>query len=290
MLDPIQSHLLQALREQEKAGVEAIGKSKLHGQELYIPTRAGTSRVLLYRPDLTEIAVPVYFHIHGGGFISGTIESWDPLCHKFCQELGIAVVNIEYRLAPEAPYPGGLEDVYDVIQYISRRAQEFGVLPERMAVGGDSAGANLSAAVSLMVADSGEFSLVCQILMYPITDFTLSPQQRYFTEGCITPEYQQLVYDAYCPEISRRKEPYCSPGCAAEKQLRSQPTTLVLTAEIDGLRDEAEEYAHRLVRAGVEVTIRRFLGFFHGFVFVSEEAQQLILRTLRRCLVEKDLS
>ena len=233
------------------------------GTESYIPTRAGKARVLIYTPDL-GIPAPVFFNVHGGGFVAGMPEGDDFFCDYVCRQLGIKVVNIEYRLAPEYTCPSDKEDVYDVIKYVHDHADEYGIDPERMAVGGHSAGANISAVVAKWAVQKGEFSLRCQILDYPPMDVQTNPYQKFFTEGAIPPFVADIFNDCYV-EHAKAGDPDCSPIYTPAEDLKGQCPAVVITCEIDSLRDEGEEYALKLMKAGVEVTARRFIAVPHGF-------------------------
>ena len=245
----------------------------VHGKEDYIPTRAGKARVLVYSPDL-GIPAPVYFNVHGGGFIAGRPEGDDYFCDLVCRQLGIKVINIDYRLAPEYPCPCDKEDVYDVIKYVHDHADKYGIDPGRMAVGGHSAGANISAVVAKWAVQKGEFSLRCQILDYPPMDVQTNPYQKFYTEGAIPPFIADIFNDCYV-EHAKAGDPDCSPIYTPEEDLKGQCPAVVITCEIDSLRDEGEEYALKLMKAGVEVTAKRFLGVPHGFSMNPEAPQAL---------------
>jgi acetyl esterase len=257
------------------------------GEEAYIPTRSGETRVLLYTPD-REGPLPVYFNVHGGGFIKGHPEGDDAFCQRVSQELGVLVVNIDYRLAPEYPCPMDKEDVYDVIQYLHDNPDEFGIDPDRLAVGGHSAGANISAVIAKWAKQKGDFTLRCQILDYPPMDVQTNPYQKFYTEGAIPPQVADLFNDCYI-DHAHAGDSDCSPIYCTAEELSGQCPAILLTCEIDSLREEGEEYALKLMRAGVEVTARRFLGVPHGFSLDlknpgADEAQKMMIDGLRKYL------
>ncbi len=280
---------------QQVLGIRKGNRKKLEamlldvrGEEAYTPTRSGETRVLINAPE-AEGPVPVFFNVHGGGFIMGYPEDDDDFCQRVCDTLGIMVINIDYRLAPEYPFPSDKEDVYDVIRYVHDHAPEFGIDPERMAVGGHSAGANISAVVAKWAMQKREFSLRCQILDYPPMDVQTNPYQKFYTEGAIPPQVADIFNDCYV-EHAHAGESDCSPIYCTVEELRSQCPAVVLTCEIDSLRDEGEEYAMKLMKAGVEVTGKRFLGALHGFSMHKDdpqalEGQKMMIEGLRKYLL-----
>lgn len=280
-------HQVLEIRKKNRERLEEI-LSAVHGKEVYIPTRSGKTRVLIYTPE-AEGPVPVYFDVHGGGFIMGYPENDDEFCQRVCDTLQIKVVNIEYRLAPEYPCPCDKEDVYDVIRYVHEHAREFGINPDKMAVGGHSAGANISAVVAKWAKEKAEFSLRCQILDYPPMDVQTNPYQKFFTDGAIPPHIADVYNDCYI-DHAHAGDSDCSPTYCSDEELMGQCPAVVLTCEIDSLRDEGEEYALRLMKAGVEVTAKRFLGVSHGFTMHRDdpralEGQQMMIEGLRKYLL-----
>ncbi len=248
--------LVRSFRKRRKTKEECIG------EEIRIPTRAGSVRALYYHSGREK--APVFFNLHGGGFIAGCAEDNDVFCHYIREKLEINVISVDYRLAPEFPYPSDKEDVYDAILHVSTHPEDYGIDPEKMAVGGHSAGGNIAAVVSMMAKVSGEFTLRGQILDYPPMDLATEPGDKFYVEGAIPPETARLFNECYCtPEQSR--EPYCSPLFAGDDLLKDLPPALIITCELDSLRDEGEEYALKLARSGVEVTLKRFRGVPHGF-------------------------
>ena len=280
----------QKVLEMRRGSASQDAQGKIYGKEAYIPVRDGRQvRVLSYTPEGKDQApLPVYFDVHGGGFIMGTPEGDDAFCQRVCEELGIRVIGIDYRLAPENPCPADKEDVYDVIEYCHDHPQKYGIDPEKMAVGGHSAGANISAVVGKWAVRSGTFSLRCQILDYPPMDVQTNPYQKFFTEGAIPPFVADLFNDCYI-DHAHAGDPDCSPVYCSEEDLKGQCPAVVLTCEIDSLRDEGEQYALMLMKAGVEVTAKRFLGAAHGFTMhtgdpLADAGQKMMIEGLRRYL------
>ncbi len=274
-------------QEQKQARIE---QQKNTGEPIVIPTRAGQSRCLVYRPAGIEGVLPLFLDIHGGGFTNDFPEADDPFCRKVAEALGICVITIEYRLAPQFPYPCGLQDAYDVVQYVHDHAEQFRIDPERMAVGGHSAGGNFAAAICQKAAQTGDFKLCCQILDYPPLDLATPAGERKFQGGPISPALSEAFNTCYrLPEQAR--EIGCSPFFAPDELLAKLPPAIILTAEEDALRDEGEEYALRLARNGVPVTLRRFLGATHGFTIdrfqepASQEGHAMMIAGLRQYLL-----
>lgn len=261
-------------------------KQEYIGQEIHIPTRAGSVRALYYTAGRDN--APVFFNMHGGGFIAGRPEDDDVFCHYVREKLDINVISIDYRLAPEYRCPADKEDVYDVILYMKHHPEEYGINPERMTIGGHSAGGNIAAVVCMMAKESGDFTICGQILDYPPMDLATPPEKKFFAEGAIPPETARLFNECYCSEENSR-DPYCSPIFAGDDQLCGLPPALVLTCELDSLRDEGEQYALRLARNGVEVTLKRYQNVPHGFNMDRRNPQahdswRLIVRMLRKFL------
>ena len=211
----------------------------------------------------------LFLFFHGGGWVSGDIDSYTQLCGNLAEQTGRRVLSVDYRLAPEHRFPCGLEDCYAVAKLLFADSRALGTAPEDILLIGDSAGGNLAAAVSLMAADRGEFMPRRQVLLYPAvqSDFSeTSPfasvrenGQGYLLTAKMIADYLSL----YMRDEGDLRNPYFSPLLA--KDLSGQPETLMITAEYDPLRDEGEAYAARLREAGVAVTLHRVPDALHGF-------------------------
>jgi acetyl esterase len=205
----------------------------------------------------------VYFH--GGGWVIGDLDSHDETCRRLCSGAGVEVVAVHYRRAPETTYPGAVEDCYAATQWVAEHAAELGIDATRIAVGGDSAGGNLAAAVALMARDRNGPALRFQLLIYPVTDANFE-RQSYQANGVgylLSRRGMQWFWDQYVPDTAQRSEPYAAPLGAAD--LTGLPPALVQTAGFDPLRDEGEAYANALRGAGVGVQSTRYTGLIHGF-------------------------
>jgi acetyl esterase/lipase len=218
--------------------------------------------VRIYRPAQPQGPALVYFH--GGGFVTGDIESEHQRCLDFAAELGIVVVNVDYRLAPEHPFPAPLDDAYAATVWTHANAGDLGAAPSRIAVGGGSAGGGLAAAVALRARDKGGPPLAFQLLLYPVLDDRMeTPSMRAYTEPPLfnRGEVEQM-WRHYLG--GRREAPvYAAPARATD--LSGLPPAYILVAEADPLRDEDLAYACRLIEAGVPTELHHVPGAYHGF-------------------------
>ena len=214
--------------------------------------------VLLHRPKGPG-PHPVLINMHGGGFCGLDAVVLDDLCQRFCDTLGLFVVNVNYRLSPEAAFPYAAEEVCDTARYFRSRATEYGLDPERFAVSGESAGASLANSASLMMRDAGE-PFACQVLVYTVSTLAGMP-------GEPAPETLSHMIRMYCANGEERGL-YVSPLLAPDEQIAGQCPTVFVSCELDGLRAQEEAYAKRLIDLGVPVAYKQFKGAQHGFVEV----------------------
>ncbi len=226
---------------------------------------AGPVPARLYIPDPGEEPAPCLVYFHGGGWVIGGLDTHDAACRRLAREAGVRVVSVDYRLAPEHPYPAAADDCTAALDAVAARAAELGVDPARLAVGGDSAGGNLAAVVARRARDRGGPPLRFQLLIYPVTDCDFDrPSYRENARGyLLEAPHMEWFWGHYVPDPRRRLEPDASPLRAAD--LAGLPPALVQTAEFDPLRDEGEAYAARLRQAGVPVAATRYDGLTHGF-------------------------
>ena len=232
-----------------------------------IPSSGGEIPVRVYRPESDEL-LPVIVYFHGGGFVGGNIETHDAVCHGLSVGVPAVVVSVDYRLAPEAPFPAAVDDSEAAVRWVCDHAEDFGADGSRLAVAGDSAGGNLAAVIARRARDSGGPSISFQLLIYPCTDMTCSmPSHVENGEGyLLTADRVKWFYDHYLGGCDP-KHPDLSPWLVDD--LRELPPALVITAEFDPLRDEGEAYAERLAEAGVPVTSTRYDGMIHAFFGMS---------------------
>lgn len=228
-----------------------------------VPGPAGDIPVRIYKPD-GEATLPVLVYLHGGGWVIGSIETHDGSCRELASKVGCAVISVDYRLAPEHPYPAAADDCYAVTEWVAEHGYELGVDGSRLAIGGDSAGGNLSAVVALMARDRGAPQIAFQLLIYPVTDsdFERGSYIENASGYLLEADSMKWFWNHYVPDLERRQEAYCAPLHA---DLTGLPPALVQTAEMDPLRDEGEAYGQRLKAAGVAVTTTRYDGMIHGF-------------------------
>jgi acetyl esterase len=229
-----------------------------------IPGPAGDIPIRIYAPE-GRVPQPVLVYFHGGGFVIGSLTSHDPICRVLAHRIPAIVVAVDYRLAPEHPFPAAAEDASAATRWIVEHAREIGGDPVRIAVGGDSAGGNLSAVVSLLARERGGPKLVHQLLIYPVTDYSFeTPSHVANAEGYfLTRSLMKWFLGHYFAGATERADPRFAVLRAAD--LRGLPPATVLTAEFDPLRDEGESYAAKLRAAGVAVKVTRFDGMIHGF-------------------------
>jgi acetyl esterase len=234
-------------------------------RELVLDTATGPLPARHYAPVSSGAPRPLLVFLHGGGFVLGDLDTHDPLCRLLCQQAGVHVLSVAYRLAPEHPFPAGLDDAMAAFAWASTHARELGADPTRIAVGGDSAGGNLSAVVSQLTVRDGLPAPVLQLLLYPAVDRTTRwASLDLFAEGLfLTRADIEWFHQQYTGAASGQSDPRISPLRSTE--LSGLPPALVITAGFDPLRDEGEAYAHALQRAGTPTTLRRCDGFIHGF-------------------------
>jgi acetyl esterase len=235
-------------------------------RDILIPGPAGEISARVYRPHGTGSNVlPVLMWFHGGGFVIGSVHESDSDCRRLAVDSGMVVVSVEYRLAPEHPFPAGPEDCYAATAWVAAHATELGVDASRLAVGGDSAGGNLATVVALMARDRGP-AIAFQLLVYPVTDLASMETPSHHANAVgyyLTRASMMWFREAYVPDASKRQHGHVSPLHAED--LAGLPPALVITAEFDPLRVEGEIYAERLRAAGVPVTKTRHDGMIHGF-------------------------
>ncbi|WP_370963036.1 alpha/beta hydrolase [Amycolatopsis sp. cg9] len=230
------------------------------------PSDAPDVPVRVYRPAGRTEAVPGLLYIHGGGFVLGDLDMFHTSLLRLVDELGIVIVSVDYRLAPEHPFPAPLEDCYAALTWLEAKADELGVDPGRLGVAGESAGGGLSAAVALLARDRGGPALAFQYLGIPELDDRLgTPSMRAYTD---TPVWNRpnavFSWTSYlgAEPGGEGVSPYAAPARATD--LAGLPPAFVTTCQFDPLRDEGIDYAQRLAHAGVAVEFRHYPGTFHG--------------------------
>jgi acetyl esterase len=235
-----------------------------HVEDRALPGPHGDIPVRVYRPT-EEPQLPVLVWLHGGGWTLGSVEMHDPIARNIANAAGCVVVSVDYRLAPEHPYPAPLDDAFAALQWVAGHAAEIGGDATRLAVGGDSAGGNLAAVCALLARDAGAPRLALQVLVYPVTDHGFATASyRDNGKGYLLEEAQmRWFYDCYTRGGADPTDWRISPLQAPS--FENVAPALVVTAEFDPLRDEGEAYAHALERAGVTATLRNYDGMVHAF-------------------------
>ena len=259
-------------------------------ETLRVPTGAGPVTCTVYRPTAVPSGpAPVYVNFHGGGFVVGRPEQDDHICRYIAAKASCVVVNVDYSIAPQHPFPTATTQAYDVTAWVAENGHTNGWDGSRLAVGGHSAGANLTAAVCRTARDRGTFSPRLQILDSAPLDQLADPATKHspIAKPLLTPHIMRVFRGAYVPNPADLTDPLVSPGLADD--LAGLPPALVITAEHDRLRDEGDAYAKALDAAGVPVTRCVFPGVDHYFTHTGpvkegKEAIELMASSLRTAL------
>jgi acetyl esterase len=232
------------------------------------PEHPSEVRVRIYDPG-GDGARPVLVWAHGGSWVRCNLETHDPMLRVVAKRSGCIVVSVDYRLAPEHVFPAALDDVYGAVRWVSDHASEIGGDPDRIAVGGDSSGGNLAAAVAILARMHGDFELSRQVLLLPVLDATFKSESwRELGQGyLLTREQLEWAIGQYAPGVGRR-DSLLSPLHA--ERFDDLSPALIVTGECDPLRDEGEAFASRLSAAGVEVEHRRVPGLIHHAMLVPK--------------------
>jgi acetyl esterase len=249
----------------------ATEHKSIEGQDGHIPIR-------IYSP-IKSGPMPAIVFFHGGGFIGGSVDSVENPCKSLAEKAGAVVINVDYRLAPENPYPAGLTDCFDAVKWVYEHAAEINVIPEQIGVAGDSAGGNLSAVCSLLDRDLGTRMIKYQALLYPTVNMSGIPTDDFewnMEEYTVNNNHELIqgiiralgsstsLENIYLQGKTKVTDPYVSP--LLEEDLSGLPATLIVEAEYDYLRLEGEAYARRLIRSGVKTKMIRYNGVDHAFM------------------------
>lgn len=222
-------------------------------------------RARIYRPRGAPSPSPCVIYIHGGAFIKGSLDSGDPIAWGIADRLGWIVVSLDYSLAPEHPFPAGVEDCYAGVSYVASRASSLGIDPSRIALWGDSAGGNMAAACCLMGRDRGGPSIAAQVVVYAcLTDELTSGSYVTYADAPVTTASIDRAWSLYLGDRRPTDEPYASPLKAHD--LTNLPPAFIHMAQVDCLADDSSAYAARLEQAGNEVVLRSARRMIHGFM------------------------
>jgi acetyl esterase/lipase len=244
-------------------------------------------RVLVYTPgDKGDAILPAMLHIHGGGFVSGSADMSDPNNRSYAVEMKCVVVSVDYRLAPETPFPGPVEDCYAALLWLNGAAKELGIDPARIMIAGESAGAGLVAGLCLLARDRGAVKPVFQYLAEPMLDHrSVDSDHPHTGHFGWTRDHNRFGWDSMISGADV-VSPYCSPATAGD--LSGLPPTYIHIGAIDLFLEESLDYARRLTRAGVSVELHVWPGAFHAFgstdCHVSREARRVARTAIKRAL------
>jgi acetyl esterase len=285
-LDPESQRLIDLMAAANRPAWNTL--SPQAARDLYLSLRPASQG-----PRPAEAKLPCLVYAHGGGWVFGNLDSHDVLCAQFALEAGIVVFAIDYRLAPEARFPGAFDDVVAGLKWVAANGASIGVDPTRLAIGGDSAGGNLAAAVSIWARDNGGPKLRLQLLAYPVTDAVgrAESYRRYEDGYGLNAATMEWFFDHYTPDKSNRGDWRISPLRA--KSLAGLPPALVITAGYDPLRDEGRAYAFRLHQEGTQADLVEFGGMLHGFLSSpmllhgARRGTSLAAAALREALVQR---
>lgn len=249
-------------------------------REVWVDSAAGKVRVRLYR-STTGGTQPCLIYMHGGGFMQGSPETHADITNRIASWNNMTVISVDYALAPEHPFPTAINQCADVVRWAFENAASIGVDPQRIAVGGDSAGANLAAVMALMFKDDPDIHLAAQLLIYPPVDF--EQNRPAYTENADGPllvtASMKAVNAMYCPDPASLKDPRAAPMLAPDHT--GLPPAFIAVAQHDPLRDDGLDYAKKLENAGVSVTIDTGTGLCHGYLRSMEycaDAQDKLTR------------
>jgi acetyl esterase len=230
----------------------------------------GPLRVRVYTPTTGKGPHPVLLYMHGGGWVIGDLDTHDRECRILCNDTPCLVVAVDYRLAPEHPYPAAVDDTWAALQWVARNASELGGDPKRIAVGGDSAGGNLAAIAALRARDAGGPALRAQLLVYPSVagELLVYPSHSENATAPFLPlDSMRYFRKHYLGDVEVTQDPNVAPIHAASHS--NLPPALIITAEFDPLRDEGRAYAAKLKAAGVDVRLIEYAGMPHMFFQLS---------------------
>jgi acetyl esterase/lipase len=255
--------------------------------ERYVPGAVGDPdvRIKIYEPRVKDEPLPGVLYIHGGGYILGSADMMDPALQQLVSELNCVIVSVDYRLAPEHPFPAPLEDCYAALKWFSENAEELGGDSSRIAVVGPSAGGGLTAAISLLARDRKGPSIIFQMPLYPmIDDRNITKSSNEITDGRVWNKAKnQLGWEMYLGEKGEGSQ-YAAPARATD--LSGLPPTYTCVGDLDPFRDETIDYVLRLTQAGVPTEFHLYPGCFHGFeeYFSTAEISQRIVKEYNAAL------
>ncbi|NCB62534.1 MAG: alpha/beta hydrolase [Clostridia bacterium] len=249
---------LSAAYRSRGAGVET--------EERFLATWAGRTHIYLYFPKVRKARMPLLVNIHGGGFVGPHLERDTLFCRAMTAELSCVTLDIDYRTTREAPFPSALHECCGAVEWAVEHSETLGIDPQKIAVGGQSAGGNLTNGVSLLLKERGKAEVRLQILSYPSLDLTGDPLKMEQADPAFPPKRMYAYNTLYVEHPEERGDPLVSPLRADGEVLKKLPDTVLVIGEKDIFREENERYAAMLLHAGVKVTAKCFPASAHGFV------------------------
>lgn len=251
--------------------VDAVSERTIEGP-------GGELKLRIYRSGDSG-ALPLLLFIHGGGFVLGGLETHDELARRLTAQARCVTVSVDYRLAPEHPFPAAIDDCFTALNWCAAHAAELGADARLLTVIGDSAGGNLATVTALRARDEGGPALAAQVLIYPVVD--LGGEMKPAPDGnfyILSPQTRQFFNGAYLRESSQTELPFVSPLKA--KDLGGLPSCLLITAEYDPLCEQGEAYAARLAQSAVDISLRRYDGAIHGFATFPVPMQNRVVQEI----------
>lgn len=246
-------------------------------QDLTISTKSfDRIPIRIIRPmNSRDRILPVVIYTHGGGWVLGGIDTHDRLVRELANSVNAAIVFVNYSRSPEAKYPIALEEIYETLTWVSENSHSYNMDADRIAVVGDSVGGNMATAVTMLAKSRNGPKILFQVLFYPVTNRNFETESYHaFQEGYfLTREAMKWFWDNYISSEADLTNPTVCPVIATKDQLNGLPPALIITGEFDVLRDEGEEYAHKLMESGVVVTACRYHGTIHDFVMLNVVAE-----------------
>lgn len=261
--DPELRSFLNTVPSIRSFSTDLVMGQKRSGETITIPLAGREITVCFHQAG--EGKHPAVFEFHGGGFIFGNAEKDDAICHEISKRLNSHVIGVNYRLAPEHPYPAAVDDAYDVICYFKEHANDYGIDTEKMAVMGYSAGATLAAVTAIRCQEKKDFALCGQVLHYPYLDAVHLPEEKRHYDCDMDPQVMRAFTLLYSKE-EERGLPYVSPVCASKENVSGVAPACILPAKQDSLKDEGLEYAKLLKSAGVPVYCQVIPDVHHGYL------------------------
>jgi acetyl esterase len=261
----IESLTPEQARNQMLAGTKLLGAGPevAATEDLEMPGPAGSIALRRYQPlETSSAGAIVYFH--GGGWVAGDLETHDIYCRALANATGAQVFAVDYRLAPEHPYPAASDDCYAATQWVIENAATWNIAADKIAVAGDSAGGNLAASVTLLARDRGGPEIAAQLLVYPATNcnFATESYLDFASKYQLTRDAMIWFWRSY---VGRQHAPEAYAAPLRAENFANLPVAWIVTAEYDPLRDEGDDYANKLQEAGVEVEHHCYAGMIHGF-------------------------